>query len=294
MNKDLFGLGQILAKIFTFGKFSFIMYNKIKKNYEIFCNIKGMEVIHMEESKFWKMLKDSDNNDLSEQFLNFVHVLIQSRRLKKLVNINELLKNEWLNEINKDSQNYQNIFKNDFQMLYQMIIDNSKIDNTINVDCDKLFNKDKNGSVSLFNNIHNYNNNPNNYSGYCNFGEIYTNPIKYEQRQYGIFNDIHEYLSGNQLGSKYESNNSNYNSDFIYPKNYSSYYQYKEAEYSKKHNINIYIGNKQTITNPFIDNKQYSYLFDNNTFEKNDENNYNNEINFFKKLKDYNNYLEKI
>ena len=71
-------------------------------------------------------------------------------------NINELLKNEWLNEINKDSQNYQNIFKNDFQMLYQMIIDNSKIDNTINVDCDKLFNKDKNGSVSLFNNIHDY------------------------------------------------------------------------------------------------------------------------------------------
>ena len=48
----------------------------------------------MEESKFWKTLKVLYNINISKKFLNFFHFLIDSKKSKKIININDLLKNE--------------------------------------------------------------------------------------------------------------------------------------------------------------------------------------------------------
>ena len=119
LNNDLFGIAQIMAKILSYGKFSSINYDKRKKVYIIFLN-DIQNNTPMEESKFWNMLKLLDNINISEEFLEFFHLIIKAKKSKKLININELLKNEWLNEIGKNVLKYKNNFKEDFEELYNI------------------------------------------------------------------------------------------------------------------------------------------------------------------------------
>ena len=66
LNKDIFEIAQIMAKILSYGKFSSINYDKYKKVYIIFLNDMQKNT-PMEESKFWNMLKFLDNINISEE-----------------------------------------------------------------------------------------------------------------------------------------------------------------------------------------------------------------------------------
>ena len=132
-NKDLFSLGQNIAKILSSKKFSTINYSKKYNKYIIYGSDKEKKLC-MEESKFWKTLKALYNINISEKFLNFFHILIDAKKSKKILNIKDLLNNEWLNEIEKDLENIENKFKNDFKIIYEEIIKNNIENNKINID----------------------------------------------------------------------------------------------------------------------------------------------------------------
>ena len=132
-NKDLFSLGQNIAKILSSKKFSTINYSKKYNKYIIYGSDKEKKLC-MEESKFWKTLKALYNINISEKFLNFFHILIDAKKSKKILNIKDLLNNEWLNEIEKDLENIEHKFKNDFKIIYEEIIKNNIENNKINID----------------------------------------------------------------------------------------------------------------------------------------------------------------
>jgi len=88
-NTDLFSLGQILAQIMSLGKFNSINYNKKTKEFIIFGFIQNKK-IHMEESKFWYLLKTLHNIDISKEFLNFLHIIINAKKSKEILSINDL------------------------------------------------------------------------------------------------------------------------------------------------------------------------------------------------------------
>ena len=137
----MFELGQTLAKIITLGKFMSINYNEKENVYKIKSNNQKKSE---NELIFWKNLQIIDNNNIiSEQFIKFFNELISSKKSNEFKDINELLKNEWLNDINKDLINNQINFKNDFKKMYEIIIDNREKENKINVDINDILNPEK-------------------------------------------------------------------------------------------------------------------------------------------------------
>ena len=122
INKDIYNLGKILANIFLKGIFKSINYNKKKNVYIISTNLQSSKLEHMEESVFWKTVKEKFSINLPPDFLRFFKVLIYSKMSRAIVEINTLLNNEWLREITNDVQKYQDIFIEDFNKLYDTIL----------------------------------------------------------------------------------------------------------------------------------------------------------------------------
>ena len=143
LNDDLFNLGQILAKILTSGNFTSINYNKQTYKYIIYTNI-GDKMIQLEESKFYDILRNSYNINLSPQFMDFFHILINAKKFKVVININDLIKHEWLNEVNNKDKIIENNFKKDFKNYYQIIIDNNEKDSKINLDIKDILEENRN------------------------------------------------------------------------------------------------------------------------------------------------------
>ena len=129
-NNDFFYLGKILAKLISFGKFKTIIFNKKKNCFEIKTNFQKNSI---EETTFWKMMK-TFNINISEEFFNFFHILINAKKSKEIVDIDNLLKNEWLNDINQELEMCKNKFLNDFKQIYEKIIENREIKNKIDID----------------------------------------------------------------------------------------------------------------------------------------------------------------
>ena len=75
----------------------------------------------MKESQFWEMLSKTYNINVPQDFLKFFKVLIYSKMSKAIAEINSILKNEWLKEIMNDIPKYEEIFKQDFNELYDTI-----------------------------------------------------------------------------------------------------------------------------------------------------------------------------
>ena len=171
INNDLFELGQTLAKIITLGKFMSINYNEKENVYKIKSNNQKKSE---NELIFWKNIKIIDNNNIiSEQFIKFFNELISSKKSNEFKDINELLKNEWLNDINKDLINNQINFKNDFKKMYEIIIDNRDKENKRNVDINDILNpekKEKDSSMFDYLKNDNFINNLN-FSEHFNFEE---------------------------------------------------------------------------------------------------------------------------
>ena len=127
-NQDLFDLGQVLAAMLTSGKFGSIGYDENENVYRIYNKTLNSEQEGYEESNFWNNIMESQDIKISEQFINFFHILRDAKNNDKSVNISNLLKNEWLSEINNDIKKYQEIFKTDFQCLYDKIIEDEEIE----------------------------------------------------------------------------------------------------------------------------------------------------------------------
>ena len=140
LNKDFFKLGQTLAKIISLGKLESIVYNKKEKA----LKIKLFKQNKLEdESKFWEKLKIIDDIDISEQFINFFHLLINSKISNNLIEIEEIMKNEWLNEVNNNLVISQKNFENDFKIMNDKIISNRNLENKIEVDINNIININK-------------------------------------------------------------------------------------------------------------------------------------------------------
>ena len=139
LNKDLYQLAKIIIKILSFGKIKSINFGKKIKKYLVKPN---SNVEHKEESLFLEQMRMQDNINISKQALDFIHILIDAKKEKKFVDINELLKNEWLNEIRNNEQIHYNIFREDFTNLYNLIIDGNKKENTIDVNSNDMFDID--------------------------------------------------------------------------------------------------------------------------------------------------------
>ena len=147
-NKDIFGLCKIITKILTFGKFNSINYDKSKNVYLISYKEKGKENFR-EESKFWTIIKSSDIN-VSKSFIQFFHIIYKAKKSKELININELLKAEWLNEITNEIKNYEITFKKDLEKIYENIIEDNAKNNIINIDIKNILDEN-NEEISPFN-----------------------------------------------------------------------------------------------------------------------------------------------
>ena len=139
LNKDLYQLAKIIIKILSFGKIKSINFGKKTKKYLIKPN---SNVEHKEESLFFEQIRIQDNIIISKQALDFIHILIDAKKEKKFADINDLLKNEWLNEIRNNEQIHYNIFREDFTNLYNLIIDGNKKENTIDVNSNDMFDID--------------------------------------------------------------------------------------------------------------------------------------------------------
>ena len=148
-NKDLFLLGQNIAKILSSKKFGTIIYSKKYNKYFIYGSDKGKK-LYMEESKFWKTLKTLYNINISEKFINFFHILIDAKKSKQTININELLKNEWLEEIKQDLEFIENTFKKDFKIFYEEIIKDNIEKNKINIDIKDILDESQEMSEENF------------------------------------------------------------------------------------------------------------------------------------------------
>ena len=148
-NKDLFLLGQNIAKILSSKKFGTINYSKKYNKYFIYGSDKGKK-LYMEESKFWNTLKTLYNINISEKFINFFHILIDAKKSKQTININELLKNEWLEEIKQDLEFIENTFKKDFKIFYEEIIEDNIEKNKINIDIKNILDESQEMSEENF------------------------------------------------------------------------------------------------------------------------------------------------
>ena len=145
--KDIYDIGKTLAKIVTKGIFQSIGYSTKKKSYEIFSIYQKQPLA---DSLFWELIKNK-NIDISKQFLDFFYLIINAKKDKKLLNVDELFNNEWLFEIKNNLILYQNNFKNDFEQMYKIIIENKEIDNMFTIDLDKILdNEPKIKHTSLF------------------------------------------------------------------------------------------------------------------------------------------------
>ena len=143
VNKDLFGVGKILAKLLTLGKFTSINFNKKYQKFMINGSDKEKKLF-MEESKFWKTLKSYYDINISEKFIKFFDILINAKKSKKLIDINDLFKNEWLNEIiNNDIKSIENNFRDYFTELYKIIIEDNIKKSKIDIDIKNLLDESK-------------------------------------------------------------------------------------------------------------------------------------------------------
>ena len=135
LNRDIFCIGQVIAKVISLGNFVSIVYNKKKGIYEIYTNGKVMgKYIKYEESEFWEKINLMYNIDIPENFLKFFRIILNAKKSKEKIDIKTLLNNAWLKEIiNDNEKKYETLFKKDFAELYNIIIEDNKKESEIQI-----------------------------------------------------------------------------------------------------------------------------------------------------------------
>ena len=142
--KDFIGFAEVLGQLMTSGKMVNIRYEKEKKHFVIIDPFQRK----INDKKFWDM-----NKNISTQFLNLFNLLVKS---KKPLIIDELLNNEWFNEVRNNDDNvrkiedelkaYLNSRHEGILLLNQIKIDNIDVDSILTSQ-----NSNSNENNSLFN-----------------------------------------------------------------------------------------------------------------------------------------------
>ena len=235
-NNDLFYLGKILAKLISYGKIKTINFNKKKNYFEIRGNFQKNS---LEESKFWKMA----NINITKEFLDFLHILIKAKLSTEIVDIDDLLKNDWLNEITDKYEITKAKFYEDFKKIYQNIIEDREVENKINIDINYI---------------------------------IEINPNKKEDSLLEKIKNP-DYLSGDQLALDIsEDNNSIIRDNSFQNYNAISNSQIQNLNCQNSDKMNINTNNISNINNNIYSNEIKNINNINNEFNMN---NYNSNIN---------------
>ena len=235
-NNDLFYLGKILAKLISYGKIKTINFNKKKNYFEIRGNFQKNS---LEESKFWKMA----NINITKEFLDFLHILIKAKLSTEIVDIDDLLKNDWLNEITDKYEITKAKFYEDFKKIYQNIIEDRELENKINIDINDI---------------------------------IDINPNKKEDSLLEKIKNP-DYLSGDQLALDIsEDNNSIIRDNSFYNNNNAINSQIQNLNCQNSDKMNINTNNISNINNNIYSNEIKNINNINNEFNMN---NYNSNIN---------------
>ena len=125
-NKDFIGLGMVLAKLITSGQFKAIGFDKKTKKFIIKSHNKsnsGKKNL-LEESAFWKIFELNNQIKISDEFRNFFDILVKS---KNILDINDLINNEWFKDISNNQTEIENNLKTEFETNYNRIL---KLENT--------------------------------------------------------------------------------------------------------------------------------------------------------------------
>ena len=279
-NNDFFYLGKILAKLISFGKFKTINFNKKKNHFEIKTNFQKNSI---EETTFWKML-DTFNINISKEFFNFFHILINAKKLKEIVDIDNLLKNEWLDEINQQLEICKNKFLNDFKNIYQKIIEDREIENKIDIDLKDIIdiNNNKNED-SIINSI--LPKNDLEFDKYLS-GEQLTEKSSENDNLINYNNSLNEMNMNNIKNINNNINNNIYNNvpmnNNMSMNNQMPMYNYMIMNNNVSMNINMNVINQNNNNFKINDNIINSNNFSNNVFDHinmiNNSNNINNNI----------------
>ena len=160
-NKDFIGLGIVLAKLMTSGKFISYKYDKNKKRFVFIHKLGGTKKKGvLEESQFWEIFEINNNIKISKEFKQFFDILVKS---KNALNIDDLLNNEFLKDIINNQEEIETKLKKDFEADYNEIVkskeqDKQEIDiysilNLDNTEDNSLVNPRKRGSRASFDRI---------------------------------------------------------------------------------------------------------------------------------------------
>ena len=160
-NKDFIGLGIVLAKLMTSGKFISYRYDKNKKRFVFIHKLGGTKKKGvLEESQFWEIFEINNNIKISKEFKQFFDILVKS---KNALNIDDLLNNEFLKDIINNQKEIETKLKKDFEADYNEIVkskeqDKQEIDiysilNLDNTEDNSLVNPRKRGSRASFDRI---------------------------------------------------------------------------------------------------------------------------------------------
>ena len=160
-NKDFIGLGIVLAKLMTSGKFISYKYDKNKKRFVFIHKLGGTKKKGvLEESQFWEIFEINNNIKISKEFKQFFDILVKS---KNALNIDDLLNNEFLKDIINNQEEIETKLKKDFEADYNEIVkskeqDKQEIDiysilNLDNTEDNSLVNPRKRGNKTSFDRI---------------------------------------------------------------------------------------------------------------------------------------------
>ena len=157
-NKDFIGLGIVLAKLITSGQFISYKYDKSRKRF-VFIHKQGgpNKKGFLEESQFWKIIESNNNIKISKEFKQFFDILVKS---KKVLNIDDLLNNDFFKDIINKQKEIETKLKEEFEANYNEILkskeqDTQELDiysvlNLGNIEDNSLVNPRKRGSKSNF------------------------------------------------------------------------------------------------------------------------------------------------
>ena len=273
-----------LGRIISLGKIESIGYNKKEKKFKI----KLFKQNKLEdESKFWEKLKITDVFDISEQFINFFHLLINSKISNNSIEIEEIMKNEWLDEVNNNLVISQKSFENDFKIMYEKILEKRNEENKIEVDINNIIdiNKKEDNNLEYYD-IYNYINNNeilnqqkpmiNYYNPINNMGINLDNMIMNNN----IFSNNNPMMMNNNINNINNyimSNNLNIYNNIMF--NYNINYKNNLMMPNNIHENNMIDNNHE-----YLSDEQLMMRKDNMNIIKDDNkiNNYN--INYFNKI----------
>ena len=159
-NKDFIGLGIVLAKLMASGQFISYKYDKNKKRFVFVYKLGGPNKKgFLEESQFWNIIESNNNIKISKEFRQFFDILVKS---KNPLNIEDLLKNDFLKDIINNQNEIEKKLKEEFEANYNEILKSKEQDtheldiysilNLGNIEDNSLVNPRKRGKQSSFNN----------------------------------------------------------------------------------------------------------------------------------------------